>query len=719
MANTTTATINRLSAVAAGVALSLAAQTAPAQLTLEEVVVTAQRREANLQDVPVAVSAFDTEALDRRQAYNVVDVVNNVPNLVGNNNIGQSTATTVFLRGVGTTESIVTVDTATGFYIDDVFMARQGVNNMALFDVERVEVLRGPQGTLHGRNTNAGAIKVYTVKPHDEFEFRGEASYGRFDRWNLKGSVNAPLADNLFMRITASTQQGDGFTDNPVRGKDVNDRDTNGVRGALRWEATENLSFDLAADWMKSDSDSLYAIDLLPANGVSSEYSTDGVDLFESNSGHPQFNIGEAWGVSLTGNWDINENISVESITAFRNTFQKWDLDLSDKPVPIFRLLTINDSDQFSQEVKVNARLFDGKVDLVVGGFYFDEESYSFIGDVFGNAIMLSRTYDVNVESFAFFAEADWHITDRLTAVIGGRYTEDDKDLGIVGRTGFNITFDPAQAGAQTFDNATLAGIGTPDTLSFSEFTPQLGIKYDLTDDLNAYFMYTQGFKSGGWSARTNNPAEVITFVPEFVDNFEVGLKGALFEQRARFSLVGFYYDYTDLFNTGTGAGGNFLVATNDAEVYGIEAEWTARLTEKLDIFGFAAWQDGEYKNVDPAAGFLGDELQRLPEFSFQVGFNYVRPIYPGWDLQVTSNFNYQQDHWTNIQNSVASGDINRLDAAINFVSQDDKYSIGVSCRNCTDDEYLTQSLDFAGFGFVTVYPGEPATWLLTAKMRY
>ncbi len=707
-------------AVGFTVALATLAQPAAAQSALEEVVVTAQRREASLQDVPVAVSAFDEVSIERRQAFNTVDIVNNVPNLVGNNNIGQSTATTVFLRGVGTTESIVTVDTATGFYVDDVYMARQGVNNMSLYDIERVEVLRGPQGTLHGRNTTAGAIKIFTTKPNDEFDFSAQASYGRFDRWNLKGSINIPVSDQLFFRATAISDQGDGFTDNATLGE-VNDRDTVGFRGAVRWEVSDSLTVDLAGDWMESDSDSLYGIDLLPGNPTGAPYGFGSTDLFQSSSGLNQFNVGEASGVSLDINWDINDNVSVQSITSYRNTQQQWDLDLSDKPFPtIFRLLTINDSDQFSQEFKLNATLFDERVDLVVGAFYFDEESFSFIGDNFGFAgIMPSRTYDVNTESIAVFAEADWHLTDKLTAVIGGRWTKDEKSLGIVGRFGFNVTFDPNLAGGVTFDNATLNALGTPSELEFDEFTPQLGIKYAFTDDLNAYFMYTEGFKSGGWSARTNDPTEITPFVPEFVTNYEAGLKGALFDQRARFSLVGFYYDYTDLFNTGTGAGGNFLITTNDAEVYGIELEWTARLTDRLDIFGFGAWQDAEYKNVDPSATFLGSELQRLPEFSFQMGFNYVRNIMPNLDLQVTSTFSYQEDHWTNVQNTVASGDIDRLDASVNFVTTDGRYSVGVACRNCYDTEYITQSLDFAGFGFVTVYPGEPATWLLTAKYNF
>ena len=281
----------------------------------------------------------------------------------------------MFLRGVGTTESIVTVDTAMGFYLDDVYIARQGVNNFSLYDVERVEVLRGPQGTLYGRNTNAGAINVVTTKPQDTNQFSGELSYGEFDRINVKGMANFVLAeDKLFLRINALSQTGDGYVDNQLLGKEVNDVDFFGWRAGLRWLPSDDLEVLFTADDSSSDQNGVYALNVL--NGLPD-------DLFQSSSITDIFNESETGGAALTVNWNISDTMSLQSITSSRNTYQKWDLDLSDSPIPIFELYTINDSDQISQEIKLSGTALNDRLQYSTGIFYFDEDSTSFIGDRF------------------------------------------------------------------------------------------------------------------------------------------------------------------------------------------------------------------------------------------------------------------------------------------------------------------------------------------------
>jgi len=691
---------------------------------LEEIVVTAQRRTSTLQEAPIAVSAFDANEIERRQSFNVVDIVNNVPNLVGNNNIGQGTATTVFLRGIGTTESIVTVDPGLGFYVDDVYVARQGVNNFSLFDVERVEVLRGPQGTLYGRNTNAGAIKVVTKKPSNEREFAGEVSYGRYNRYNAKATVNEALSDNASARLTFLRQGGDGYIDNDVLGEDVNDRDTWGARGQLRILPKDNVTWDLSIDWSHSNQRGLYGKDVA---GITRPF--DG-DLYSVDSSIDTTNIGRTWGLSSNLSWDINDTTNLQSVTSWRNTYQRWNLDLTDQPVSIFNLYTINDSDQLSQEIKFAGSAADGSLEYVAGVFYFQEDSFSFIGDEINLFItndirvplpFFGRDYDVDVKSYAAFTELTYSFTDQLRVVAGARFTKEEKELDLTQRVGGPVGLS-SQSNVIGWNSDTLRGLGTPTELDFDEFTPRLGLQYDINDDVNVFAMFTRGFKSGGWAARTNNPAQVTPFEPEIVDNYEVGLKSSLLDGQVRLNLDAFYYDYTDLFNTGTGADGNFIVATNDAEVYGIEGELTARISDQLDVFGNFGIQDAEYKNVDPqlAGTVIGNELQRLPKFNVQAGFTYVQPVSNDWDLRVTADYNYQDSHFTNLQNTpeAKSGTIDLVSAAINLEAADGSVSYGLSCRNCLDDEYISQSLDFRGLGFITVYPGEPATWLFTIKTR-
>ena len=683
------------------------------QLMLEEIIVTAERREGSLQDVPLAVSAFDANEIERRQSFNVKDVVNNVPNLVGVNNVGQGTATTVFLRGVGTTESIVTVDTAMGFYLDDVYIARQGVNNFSLYDVERVEVLRGPQGTLYGRNTNAGAINVITTKPQNENSFSGEASFGEFDRFNVKGMANVVLKeDSLFLRFNALSQTGDGYVDNAILGKEVNDMDFWGWRAGLRWLPTDRLELILTADDSKSDQNGVYALNVL--NGIPD-------DLFQSSSVTDIFNISETDGVALTVNWDVSDNLKFQSITSSRNTFQKWDLDLSDSPIPIFELFTINDSEQFSQEFKISGSAINDRLQYSAGVFYFDEDSYSFIGDRFFSGNLLARDYDVDVESLAVYFDGTFDLTEKLSLVLGGRYTRDEKSIDIEAAVGVPPGF-VMQGGTPTWNSDTLRALGTPTELDFNDFTPKIGLKYSFSDDVDGYITFTEGYRAGGWAARTNNPAQVLPFDPEVIDSLAVGVKASLMDGRARLNSEYFYYDYQDLFNTATDPDtGNFAVFTNDAKVQGLEIEGTIRVTQNLDLFGFVAFSDGEYKDVDPViAASLGDKLQRLPESSFKVGLTNVWPLAGGSSIRLNADYQYTEDHFTDPPNTDLgrSGDIGLVSASLGWESADERYSISISCRNCTDDEYNTATLAFAPFGFVSIYPGEPRTWLVTLKAR-
>ncbi|MDA8554231.1 TonB-dependent receptor, partial [Luminiphilus sp.] len=649
--------------------------------------------------------------IERRQSFNVKDIVNNVPNLVGVNNVGQGTATTVFLRGVGTTESIVTVDTAMGFYLDDVYIARQGVNNFSLYDVERVEVLRGPQGTLYGRNTNAGAINVVTTKPQDENVLAGEFSYGEFDRMNVKGMANVVLMDDtLFLRVNALSQTGDGYVDNALLGKDVNDVDFWGWRAGLRWLPSEDVEVIITADDSTSDQNGVYALNVL--NGIPD-------DLFQSSSRTDISNESETDGIAMTVNWDISPNLSFQSITSSRTTLQRWELDLSDGN--IFDLFTINDSDQLSQEFKVSGSAFNDRLQYSAGVFYFDEDSYSFIGDRFFLGSLLAREYNVDVESIAAYFDGTFDVTDKLSIVLGGRYTRDEKSIDIEAAVGvppgFSLT-----GGSPTWNSATLNALGTPTELDFNDFTPKIGLKYAFNDDLDGYVTFTEGYRAGGWAARTNDPTQVLPFEPEVIDSLAVGLKASLLDGRARLNSEYFYYDYQDLFNSATDPDtGNFAVFTNDAKVQGLEIEGTMRISENLDIFGFVAFSDGEYKDVDPAVGAsLGSKLQRLPESSFKLGFTNIWPMAGGSQVRLNADYQYTEDHFTDPPNTDLgrSGDIGLLSASLGWESADSRFSVALSCRNCSDEEYNTATLAFAPFGFVSIYPGEPRTWLITLKAR-
>jgi iron complex outermembrane receptor protein len=695
-------------------------------LALEEIIVTAERRESNVQDVPAAVSAFDQVELERRQAFNVIDVVTNVPNLFVSNNPGQAASTTIFLRGIGSTESIVTLDTAIGFYLDDIYFARQGVNNLSLFDVERIEVLRGPQGTLYGRNTSGGAVRVITKRPDNDFEGEVEANYGEFDRWSLRGSVNVPFSDTFQGRFSALIEQGDGITENVILNKDVNDRDNWGARAAFRWLPADAVEVNLAYDYYRAENNGVYGYDI--AGLVRPAAS----DYFISTSGDETYNISHTNGGSLTVDWKISDTLDFTSITGVRNIYQKYELDFTDQPVPIFKLWTENDTDQITQEFRLSGNAQDNRLKYVVGAYYYDEKSKAFIGDQInlnpapGVRVPLPffrRYYDVDSTSYAAFAEVNYDITEKFTVTLGGRYTEDDKSLDIEQWIGGPFAFSPPGGGGQGYNNATLEALGIPMDIKDDNFSIKAGVQYKFSDDILAYFTYAQGFKSGGWSARTNNAAEFVDFDPEYLDSYEIGLKTTVFDGRARLNYTAFYYDYTDFFATATGTNGNFIVSTQDAEFYGLEFEATGRISSTLDVFAALGYQDGEYKGVSPLVfgTAIGEVPQRMPEWSTKVGATYLKPLQGANALRLTVDYNFLKDHFTNLQNSPlgASGNVEIWNALLAYEIDDGKYQISASCKNCFDNRYLAQSFDFAGIGFVEVYPGDPRTWLLGVKAKF
>ena len=703
-----------------------AQERAPASSVLEELVVTAQRRSGDLQSVPIAVTALDGEGLERRQVLSTEDIFTEVPGLIGSNNVGQSTAVTFFLRGIGTTESIVTVDPAVGVYVDDVFIARQGVNNFALYDLERIEVLRGPQGTLYGRNSSAGAVKVITKEPAFETEGRFNAGFGNHGQAWGRVSFNTPVIDDkLAVRVNLMKSKHDGYSRNVTLNKDVNDMDFYGARIAALYQATDDLRFIWTADIMEDDSNSVYPANLAPLPGLPG-VPTSG-SLFTLFSDTEQSNLGRTSGTALTAEWSINPTTTLKSVTAVRKTIQTYNLDLSDTVTPIYELYTDNESDQFSQEFNLSGSFADSAFDYTAGLYYFSEESDSFLGNEFnirvpdgaGGLFTLPSIWNeqfiqTEVDSYAVYGEVTWNVSTDFSVFLGGRITKAEKDFGTqfyINRTpiGFNST-----GGQLAFDTSSVVALGTPVELDFEEFTPRVGASYALNDDLNVYASYSRGFKSGGWLARLvfPTPNEVTDFPPEIVDSYELGLKAELFDNRVRTNFAAFYTDFQDLFNTYTNVNGGFTGATTDAEIYGVEAEGTYRVNSIVDIYANAAWMEGEYADDLPPglSEALGDELQRLPEFQGKIGVSALYPLQDGRG-SIIANFDYSYigDHYVSLNNApIGKTQYEIANATVGWERDDGKLSVMLRCRNCFDEEYFHSVLDFSGLGFAPAYPGEP-----------
>lgn len=691
-----------------------------------QIIVTAQRRAQDIQDVPVAVTAFSGEQLAQRQIDSVVDIMTTVPNLHASNNIGQGSAVAAFIRGVGETESIPTIDTPVGFYLDDVYIARQGVNNMALYDIESIEILRGPQGTLYGRNTSAGAIKINTKKPDPSAPaFTAEASYGRFDEWRLKASANLPISDNAAIRVNGIVGDGGGDTLNSFNGERVNDTSTKGARIALLAEDASGLTFEIAGDYSRNRENGTYGIDI---SGIARP--TTG-SLYIANTSEDSQHITESYGIMGRITADLGGGAELNSITSWRGSYQKYNWDLSDQPFPFYGINALNSSNQFSQEFQVGGEL-GSAITYVAGLYFFSENADAFIQDRLLTdpanltVLAISKQLEVETKSYAAFAQADIALSDTISVILGGRFTRDEKSVEIDQRVGGTLGFE--LDGFPQFDTSDVDGQIAParpnqavsTNLKFNRFTPKVGIEFEPNPDMLLYASWTRGFKSGGWAARVFAPEEFFDFAPEILDSYEIGLKSTIMDGNATANLTGFYYDYKNLFSTGTTAAGGFGIATTDAEIYGLELETAWRLAPGVKAFANAAWQDGKRKQVGATTIPLGATLQRLPEWQFAVGVDVDQEISSNLDWLFSASYSYTDELYVNPQNTAAAltGPIDRVTASIGIAAADRSWMLTLGCRNCLGEEYIDQILDFPAFGFITVYPGERANWSITARVK-
>ncbi|WP_419815685.1 TonB-dependent receptor [Glacieibacterium sp.] len=689
---------------------------------ITDIVVTAQRRDSSLQRTPVSITALDSSALTRLQITDTKQIVFNAPNLTGNSNVGQSSATSFFIRGVGTSENLATADTSVGLYVDDVYISRQSVNNFAMYDVERVEVLRGPQGTLYGRNTNGGAIKIINKKPNDEAEFVGSASYGNYNRYELKLNGNIPISDKTYVRATYLTQQGDGYIYNRTLDKHVNDQDFMGGRVALRTLPTDTLDVTISADYARDKQNGGYSSDvagvLRPTTG----------SLLQVVSGTDNRTLGRTYGAAGTINWEPANGITVQSITAWRSTTQNIRLDLSDQPVSLYTLTQRQDAKQFSQELKLDAKITD-RLSLLTGLYYFDESIDAFLSDVTratstATPSSFAKTFKVDTTSFAAYGELEYKITDKLVLAASGRFTHERKTLDITqvsSLPGAEFNFNTASLLA----NAAATGNNFDDDRKFNKFTPKIGLNWTVTPDFFAYASYTKGFRSGGWTGRATRQSQYLDFDPETVSSYEVGTKLTAFDRRLRLNTSFFFMDYKNLFNTLT-SNGQFIALTTAAKIYGLENELTFRATPWLDLYVNGGLLKTEYKG--DRSPNLADRLQRAPAVQGKAGFSVMKPLGAG-NLLVNGGLFYTAHYLITPAflpftaprvpaDSNRTGGFVLVDVSLGYSWGDEgRFKLVASCTNCANKSYFDSTTIIGGWA--GNYSGPPRFYKLTGTVRF
>lgn len=691
-----------------------------ASAQLEEVLVTAERREASVQDVPIAVSAYSEEMIERLQIDDTLDLINVVPNLFGGNNTGLGTANMYYLRAQGNDESISTFDPPVGTYVDDVYITRQNVNNVALFDVERIEVLRGPQGTLYGRNTTGGAISVVMKKPSDTMQGYVEAGAGNWGKTMVRGSIDLPLSDNVLTKFSAYYVDTDGYLENRTDGKDYNEADLTGIRAALRWLISDSMTWDIAVDGGKSevanihgflDGDDRYSLSVLgsglPMGGGMSDYGNE-VDT-----------------LNITSNlaWDAmggTANLILGSRSIEQDFLLNFPFSLDFFP-DFFIIDNQGEHDMYSAELKWSGDIMDGRAFLQTGVYYMDEDNTVDFVDYLDLAAvgvpappstafltLADRVLSNTTESFAVYAQADIKIGNNGTLTLGARYTDEEKTVDFQG----------------TVNSAEMVAAGIPLSQSEQEITPRIAYAHKFTDNFMMYASATNGFKSGGWNARGSSSGALQAFAPETIWSYELGMRGDWVDGRLRTNITLFYSDLEDLQTTSATPDGQFLTTNaGGLEVPGIEAEITALPTDNWQIFAALGWQNAEYKDlpggcVTPNANLAAydadcniAEPKRSPHQTYTIGTSVDFSL---GGVTVTPNImlRYLGSQYPGTRNSGYNESVTLLNAGVKLSMADSRWELNLECKNCGDKTY-TQSFLF------TRYYNMPVTYLATLKYRF
>jgi iron complex outermembrane receptor protein len=732
-----------------------------AQQAIDEIVVTARRVEESLQDVPVSVTALTDEQLDVQQIETIADLAATVPNLTATGGPQGATDANFFIRGVGQFDFIVTNDPGVGVYVDGVYLGRTVGALVDTGAVQRIEVLKGPQGTLFGRNTIGGAINVTTKAP-DPTAFSGEAelTVGARDRVDIEAGFNVPLGDDAAFLIYGQARKQDGWRERVDAfgvegdGATFGDIERESLNASFLYEPTDALTVTLRADWTE-DSGSPRPVLLAGAvegfgadpetmtpptvpPGINAPFAD--LDDDETIQGGRPVSEAEVWGTSATVEYDFG-GATLKSITAYRelNAFSEQDNDGT--PFQTYNQVSDAEQSQFSQEVQLYGSSMDDRLSYLVGLYYFEESAQQVQRLCLGGLNIPGDTRcgfslqdnDQDVESFAIFGEVDVALTDALTLTLGGRYTDESKD--ILANQGLDFSFlqtigapppfappgtppSPPSAGPAGYFLPTLAGV--EQGLDFEEFNPRIGLSYQASDDLLLYANYAEGFRSGGFNGRVFVPTqEIPTFDADTNVSYEAGFKSDLLESRLRLNAAAFFQEYQDIQQTVTDPVLQFFVANAaEAELYGFEIEATAVPVERALISVGIGYTHSEFTEVDPALAIarveVGNELAFTPEFSAAIGASYEFDLGAAGGLLARADYNWLGDHYFSPANQELEFQegYGLLNLTLVYRPVGERYAFSVFGTNVTDESYNTFGQD-ARFnqGVAFVFPARPAEW--------
>jgi iron complex outermembrane receptor protein len=731
----------------------------------EEVIVTAQRRAQNLQEVPVAVTAVTAEALEAARVENIGDVQQISPSISFDSSNSAANSANIRIRGIGTVGNSRAFEGAVGVFVDGVYRTRAGQALQNWLDIDGLQVLRGPQGTLFGKNTSAGALLINSTRPTlGDFNSSFELTYGNYDTMLARGVVNVPIGERAAARVAALWSEADGFIENPNTGDSYNERKPRAAKAQLLVEPTDSLSLRLIADYSEENSNCCYGqvddvdgplqpfINILTRARGLNPPSPDFDDYEQVLSNDTRQELTDK-GVVLQADWELGQGNSLHSVTAYRS----WKIQQEgmDADFTGANILTINESfrtDFLSQELTYNGTL--ASADYVFGAYFADEDIDATHQLLWGNqaqayfdvlfnaqaglppgtsaapeGLWSDAILPASSRSYAAFTHWSIGLSDPLKLIVGARYSREDK-TGAFKRFYFtplpnaafrllNVQPGPEYSAKQEDDAVT----GT------------LGLQYQFTSDVMGYVSYSRGFKAGGVNidntaagTRLNNPAEVPGAVPldprykpEYVDGYEVGLKTEYAGGRARSNFAAFYDEMKDL-QVAQFLGTQFtIVNAPEATVYGLEAENSFSLTETLTLGLDATWlAEAQFGESVSILNLSGRDFAQAPDVAANVSLNLDQPLSNSLSLTGRVAATYSGEQYTNTSNDLKRDAQTELNLSLGLKAPDNSWSVTAWCQNCSDERYVTQHFNSPLQGADSNgYVSAPLTYGVTLRMSF
>lgn len=707
---------------------------------LEEVVVTAQKRAQSVQDIPIAITALSGNSLSEKGIRTTQDLQLATPGLVYNEN---TSIAQPYIRGVGTDITTAGSEGSVATFVDGVYQVQLTGGIVAMHGIERIEVLKGPQGTLYGRNATGGAISLFTKNPGDELEGDVSIGYGNYDAVEFKGYVSIPLSDSVGFNTSVVFSDHEGYGENkvspllgsPIAGEDVFDEHFYSVRSKLRVDLSDATEMLLAGSYYKSDDrkngyvtindqGSTHAgpatIDALigpvPGPVIIDEYGHDIVSWYDNETSH------ETWSVSLDFRHSF-ANADFRSITGYNDFSSATGIDFDTTAVPLFTFSLLEDAgtpgngqfgETFTQEFQLSGSL--DRIDWLVGAFYLkDKSGYDTINIYQGPTVTVFSGTEIETTAAAIFAHASYQVSEQVMLTAGIRYSDETKD-----QTKLFISQLGADIAGGEIDN--------------DDLTYKLALNYQLNDEVMIYGKYETGFKSGVINALLPAGTPGSTVQPEEVDSFELGLKSELYNNRVRLNAAAFVYDYQNLQNQYLASDGTTLIDNaEEATIQGLEIEFSFAASEYITLDGGVSFMDSEYDKfisegaLTPSAPFpgntpasldvSGNDVVRVPDVIFNLGAVLDIPVSDQDSISLAVSYYYSDDHFFDITNRLKQDDYDVLNLSATYSRDGEPWSIEVWGNNVFDSEYyaIVQSFTLGDMGT----PSAPARYGIRAKYEF